>query len=124
MFNTPSAALGAITEGSLRALVQSGEARLATLPGVPTFEEAGLPDTTFFGWTGVVGPAGFPRPVAERIAAVVRTALATDPAARGGLDLAGTEILGTSPAAFAALMAREAARWNAVIVALGLRIAE
>jgi tripartite-type tricarboxylate transporter receptor subunit TctC len=122
MFNTPGAAIPAMRAGTLAGLVQTGEARLATLPEVPTFEEAGLADTAFFGWTGLVGPASLPRPVAERIAEVVRAALATDPAARGGLDVTGAEILGTSPAALAALQAREAARWTAVIMRLGLRI--
>lgn len=124
MFNVPSAAIPAMRAGTLAGLVQTGEARLATLPDVPTFDDAGLPDTAFFGWTGLVGPAGFPRPVAERIAAVVRAALASDPAARGGLDVTGAEMLGTSPAAFAALQAREAARWTAVIMRLGLRSAD
>ena len=122
MFNVPSSAVAPMRDGALRGLVQSGEVRLATLAEVPTFEEVGLAETAFFGWTGLVGPAGLPRPVAERIAEVVRGALASDPAARGGLDIAGSEILGTSPAAFAALQSREAARWNAVIARLGLRI--
>ncbi len=124
MFNVPSAALQFISDGRLRALVQSGQTRLSTLPDVPVFAEAGLPDTDFFGWTGVVAPAGFPRGAAERLAEVISAALADDPAARGGLDLAGSEILGTSPAAFAALQAREAARWNAVIARLGLRVSD
>lgn len=122
MFNVPGAALPHLRDGTLRAVVQTGEARLPTLPDVPTFEESGLPDTAFLGWTGVVAPAGFPREAAERLANVIRRALDTDPAARGGLDVAGSEILGTSPAVFAAHQAREAARWNAVIARLGLRV--
>ncbi len=121
MFNVPSAALPHLRDGTLRAIVQSGESRLGTLPEVPTFEEAGLPDTAFYGWTGVVAPAGFPREAAERLAQVMRAALDSDPAARGGLDAAGSDIPGTSPASFAAYQAREAARWNAVIARLGLR---
>lgn len=124
MFNVPSAALPHLRDGTLRAIVQSGERRLGTLPDVPTFEEAGLPDTAFFGWTGVVAPAGFQRGTAERLAEVIRAALDSDPASRGGLDASGSEILGTSPAAFAAHQAREATRWNAVIARLGLRATE
>jgi tripartite-type tricarboxylate transporter receptor subunit TctC len=124
MFNVPSAALPHLADGRLRAIVQTGEARLPTLPDVPTFEEAGLRDTAFLGWTGVVAPAGFPREAAERFAEVIRSAQRTDPAARAGLDATGAEMLGTSPAAFAAFQAREAARWNAAIARLGLRVAE
>ncbi len=121
MWNVPSSALEHIRSGALRAVAQSGEARLSTLPEVPTLEEAGLAGMSFFGWNGIVAPAGFPPDAAERIAAVARDALARDPAARGGLDLAGSEILGTPPAVLARLQAREAARWNAVIARLGLR---
>jgi tripartite-type tricarboxylate transporter receptor subunit TctC len=121
MFNVPSAALPHLPGGTLRAIVQSGDARLWTLPDIPTFEEAGLADTAFFGWTGVVAPAGLSREAAERLAQVIRTAIDTDPSARAGLDQTGTEFLGTSPAVFAAFQAREAARWNAVIARLGLR---
>ncbi|CAH0266672.1 tripartite tricarboxylate transporter substrate binding protein [Roseomonas sp. CECT 9278] len=121
MFNVPSATLPHLRAGALRAIVQSGDARLWTLPEVPTFAEAGLSDTAFHGWTGVVAPAGFSPEVAQRLAQVIRAAIDTDPSARAGLDQTGTEFLGTSPAVFAAFQAREAARWNAVIARLGLR---
>jgi hypothetical protein len=55
---------------------------------------------------------------------VIRAAMAADPATRGSLEAAGTEVLVTSPAAFAAFQAREAARWNAVIARLGLRVVD
>jgi tripartite-type tricarboxylate transporter receptor subunit TctC len=121
MWNVPSSALEHLRSGALVAIAQSGEARLRTLPDIPTLEELGLSGTSFFGWNGIVAPAGFPQEAAERIAAVAREALARDPASRGGLDLAGSEILGTSPAVLARLQASEAARWNAVIARLGLR---
>lgn len=124
MFNVPFAALEAIRAGTLVGLVQSGETRLATLPGVPTFDEVGLPDTAFFGWTGLIAPAGFPREVAERVAEVVRRALRTDPAASGGLDRAGNEIIGSTPATLDALQRRETARWSAVILRLGLTVGD
>jgi tripartite-type tricarboxylate transporter receptor subunit TctC len=97
---------------------------MSTLPDVPTFEEAGLPETAFFGWVGVVAPAGFPLGTAERLAEVIRSAVESDPGARGGLEAGGNEILGTSPAAFATFQAREAARWNAIIARLGLRASD
>ncbi len=121
MLNQPFAALPLLQDGRLRALAQSGETRMSTLPNVPTFEEAGLPDTAFFGWVGVVAPAGLPRSTADRLAEVIRAAVEADPATRAGIDATGTEILGTSPAAFATFQSREAARWNPVIGRLGLR---
>ncbi|WP_198372545.1 Bug family tripartite tricarboxylate transporter substrate binding protein, partial [Roseomonas rosulenta] len=121
MLNQPFAALPHVQGGQLRALLQTGERRMSTLPDVPTLEEAGLSDAAVFGWIGLVAPSGFPRGAAERLAEVIRAAVEADPRARGGLDTADSEILGTSPASFAAHQAREAARWNAVIARLGLR---
>lgn len=72
----------------------------------------------------MVAPASFPEATARRIAEVIRSALVSDPAARGGLDLAGNEILGTSPEELQAWQTTEAARWNAIIARLGLRSAE
>jgi tripartite-type tricarboxylate transporter receptor subunit TctC len=120
MFNVPGVALELLRAGRLVGVAQSGGARLATLPDTPTLEEAGLA-TRFFGWTGIVAPAGFPPEVAVRIAQVVGAALRDHPEARGRLDLAGNEILGTDPAELARLQASEAARWSAVITRLGLR---
>lgn len=121
MWNVPSAALEHLRAGTLDGVVQSGETRLPTLPEVPTFAESGLPDTAFFGWTGLVAPAGFPRDLAERIARVIAEAFARDPSASGGLAASGSEILGTGPDALDRLQRREASRWNAVIERLGLR---
>lgn len=124
MLNQPFAALPHLQAGRLRAVVQSGERRMGALPDVPTFDDVGLPDIAFFGWIGMVAPAGFPRGAAERLAQVIRTAVEADPTARGGLAAEDTEILLTSPAAFASFQSREAQRWNAVIRRLGLRMTE
>jgi tripartite-type tricarboxylate transporter receptor subunit TctC len=123
MFNVPSVAVELLRTGQLVGLAQSGAARLATLPDLPTLEEAGLA-TRFFGWTGIVAPAGFPPEVARRIAGIVREALRDHPGARGRMDAAGNEILGTPPEELAALQASEARRWSAVIERLGLRLSD
>ena len=119
-------ALGGAAASARRHAAPAGPVRrnrLAILPEVPAFDEAGLPDTAFLGWNGVVAPAGFRRGDAERLAEVIRAAITTDPAARSGLDVAGNEMLGTSPAAFVAFQARDAARWTAVVARPGLRAA-
>jgi tripartite-type tricarboxylate transporter receptor subunit TctC len=122
MFNVPSTALEFIADGRLAALAQTGAARLASLPAIPTLAEAGIRDASFFGWAGMVAPAEFPDDTAMRLSEVMREALRADPATRGGLDRAGNEMLGTPPAELAALQVSEAARWSTVIARLGLTI--
>ena len=110
--------------GRLVAVAQSGAKRLGTLAEVPTLHELNAKFEPFFGWSGMIAPAHFPEATALRIAEVIRTALASDPGARGGLDRAGSEMLGTGPAELGSFREKEAARWNAVIARLGLQSAE
>jgi tripartite-type tricarboxylate transporter receptor subunit TctC len=124
MWHSPFTALQHIRAGALSALVSTGATRNPMLPEVPTLTEVGLPDATFFGWTGLVAPAGFPPEAAERLAAVTREAMDRDPAARGGMEQTGAEIVVTGPAELAALQRQETARWGAVITRLGLRITD
>jgi tripartite-type tricarboxylate transporter receptor subunit TctC len=124
MFNVVSAASEHVAAGRLVAVAQSGTMRLSQLASVPTLNELDPSWKPFFGWSGMLAPASFPEGAAHQIAGVVRSALASDPAARGGVDRAGGEILGTGPSELQTWQENEAARWNAVIARLGLRSAE
>jgi tripartite-type tricarboxylate transporter receptor subunit TctC len=65
--------LGAIQQGQIRALVVSGDARLASLPNTPTAAEAGLPALSqLAGWNALAAPAGLPEPVLEFWSRVAR----------------------------------------------------
>ena len=71
--------LGAIQQGQVRALVVSGDARLPSLPQVPTAAQAGLPALSVLaGWNALAAPAQLPEPVAaywnQVIAGVVQDA--------------------------------------------------
>ena len=72
-----SVALDAIRGGRLRALAIGASKRLAILPDVPTFSEAGYPVLDEPLWVAMVAPAGLPEPVAERLRAAIHRALAS-----------------------------------------------
>lgn len=124
MWHSPFSALQHIRSGALAAVVTTGATRMPTLPEVPTLAEVGLPDSVFFGWTGLVAPANFPPEAAERLARVTREAMEKDPAARGGMEQTGAEIVVSSPAELADLQRRETTRWGAVITRLGLTVTD
>src|SRR5947199_3313429 len=56
-----------VRSGKLRALGVGGKSRLAALPDVPTFAEAGLPGAEATNWWGVMAPAGTPASALERL---------------------------------------------------------
>ena len=124
MFNVASAAAEHVAAGRLVAVAQTGAKRLNMLAEVPTLHELNPTFEPFFGWSGMIAPASFPETTALRLAEVIRSAFASDPGARGGLDRAGSEVLGTDPAELQSFREKEAARWNAVIARLGLLSAE
>jgi len=65
-----------IKNGRLRAIAIAGDKRLNTLPGVPSFAEAGLPGVSLPTWQGVGAPAGTPRAIIDRISAEVEKLVA------------------------------------------------
>lgn len=72
--NLPSS-LQQIQTGRLRALAVASPKRVSALPDVPTFAEAGLPLTNDAAWFGLVGPAGLPSLVQQRLLAATQATL-------------------------------------------------
>ena len=58
----PSAAIGQIKGGKMRALAVWGDKRLASMPDVPSMKELGY-DATFYIWSGLFAPAATPAPI-------------------------------------------------------------
>ncbi len=74
-------------------------------------------------WFGLFGPAGLPAPVAARLAAALREALA-DPALRERFLAIGAEVRAEGPEALAMMASEERARWVEAIRRHGIRAAE
>ena len=114
MFDSMPAPLPHLASGKLRALGVTGAKRLAALPDVPTFAEQDLPGIDVNSWWGFVGPAGLPRDVVQRLNAEIGKALA-DPQLAAALAKMAIEPSPSSPEAFGAYLAQEAARWKQVV---------
>ncbi len=56
-----------IRAGTLMPLAVSGPVRIAELPNVPTFKEAGVDGLDIYGWTGFLAPAGTPPDVIAKL---------------------------------------------------------
>ncbi len=99
-----------VRAGQLRALAVTGNQRLAPLPEVPTFAEAGLPAFEYDAWFGVMTTAGTPKPILDRASAdileIVRSADLAAQFAPQGVVIGAQE-----PEAFGRSMAEDAIRF-------------
>ena len=64
-----------IEAGKLRPLASTGSVRLTSHPDVPTTAELGYPGVQFTAWATIVGPAGMPQPVVDKMAKAFNEAL-------------------------------------------------
>lgn len=107
-------------EGRLRILAVASPRRALALPEVPTVAEAtGLADYGFEQWQGVLAPKRTPPEIILRMNEALRSALRQDEAQRTLRQL-GLEIVGETPAEFAARLAREGRIWMDAATRLGL----
>ncbi len=79
-----------VKAGKLRAIAYTGERRLAALPDVPTFEEAGV-KPTFLTWIGLFAPAGTPSDIIYRLNAEAVKPLGDPAFAQKFLEFQGIE---------------------------------
>jgi tripartite-type tricarboxylate transporter receptor subunit TctC len=107
--------------GKVRALAVSGARRSAAFPDLPTIAEAGVPGYEASTWTGIIAPAGLPRPVLERLNAAVNDAIRS-PVFRERFAQIGDEPGGGTPEDYADTIRRDSARWAEVIRRSGAKI--
>jgi tripartite-type tricarboxylate transporter receptor subunit TctC len=110
-----------VQSGKLRALAVLADKRLATLPDVPTFAEAGFADAQVMSWYVIAVRAGTPAPVVERLHASALKAL-QDPACRDRLTKAGCEVPPPlSPADVLAMWKADYARYGKLVKEAGIK---
>ena len=103
-----------IKSGRLRALAVSSAARVAALPEVPTFAEAGFPGVEDYTWIGVFLPAGTPPAIVQKLNESINQAL-QGADMRERLDALAFEPVGGTPQQFAAYVKAEIAKWGKVV---------
>jgi tripartite-type tricarboxylate transporter receptor subunit TctC len=116
--NLPSS-LPFIQSGKLRALAVASDKRVASLPDVPTFAEAGLPLANDPAWFGLVGPANLAPEVVGRLNAAVLKVL-KQPETVKRLETTSASPAGGTPEALRKLIAESVDNTRKVISAAKL----
>ncbi len=110
-----------IKAGKLKALAVSSAKRSKALPDVPTIAESGYPGFEVENWFALVGPAGLPPAVVDKLYAAWRDGAAT-PQATNAFDAISADIRVTTPQQLKDFIRAENTRWGELIRKLDIKI--
>jgi tripartite-type tricarboxylate transporter receptor subunit TctC len=113
--------LAHIKAGRLLPLAVAGAKRSPLLPGVPTANEAGVPNFEAGSWLGLAAPGKTPKRIIARLSEVMVKAV-NAPATRSRIEALGADPVASSPAEFAALIRREWELNAKIIKAAGVKV--
>jgi tripartite-type tricarboxylate transporter receptor subunit TctC len=113
--------VGHIKSGKIKAYAVTTQARLSSLPDLPTLDEAGLKGFEVTAWHGLYAPKGTPKEVVDELAAALQAALKDPKVVERFADL-GTEPVPqeqATPAALEQHLQAEIVKWKPVIQKAG-----
>jgi len=109
-----------VKSGKLRALAVASPTRSPNAPELPTMAESGVPGFEATAWNALVGPAGMPADVVQRVHDAFAKTMAR-PEVRDKLRAGGLEPVGDAPEAFARFQRAEIAKWTKIAKDVGAR---
>ena len=109
-----------VKAGRVRGLGVTGPKRSPALPDIPTIAEAGVPGYEATTWTGIVGPAGLPKPIIARLNAELNKVVAS-PGFREKVAPIGSEPAGGTPEQFRDFIRTEHAKWGDIVRRAGAK---
>jgi len=110
-----------VQTGRLRLLGVGSVKRYTRLPDIPTIAESGVRGYEAEQWYGVVGPAGTPAAIVNKLAAEIKTIVA-NPDVRERFYSQGIEPVYATPEEFAVYIKASVAKYAKVIKTLGLKV--
>jgi len=118
-FNNGPESVGQLQAGTVRALAVTTGSRASFLPDVPSMAET-VPGYDTEVWWGLLGPAGMPADLVEKLAHDFVAALNTD-SVKQRLTKLGASPIGSTPQQFDAKIHADYEKWGAIIKAAGMK---
>ncbi len=118
MTNLPAVAQH-LKSGVLRPLGVTTRGESRHVPGTRSFAQQGFGDFEALTWWAMLGRAGTPGPIVERMHAALSQVLG-EPAVRNKIEEQGADVVASSPAQCGSFLAAEIERWGAVIRKAGI----
>ena len=107
--------------GKAKMLAVTTPARIASVPEVPTMDQAGVKNFRSDTWNALAAPPKTPGPIVAKLNAAINAALA-EPETAEHLRTMSMSPVGGTPEAARALIAQESARWGEVIRAAKISV--
>lgn len=104
-----------VKAGKLKALAVTSEKRLAALPDVPTFKEAGFEGIGINAWQAMFANANVPKDILERVAKAAHEVLTTDKVVKQLEDLQFTVTTNATVAEAQAWFQKETDHWRPIV---------
>ena len=120
IFNGATATLPFVVNGQMRGLAVSGDERIGTIPDVPTFAQAKLPNADVGSWQGIVTSAGSPPALIAKFNTAVNDILKR-PEVIDRIKQQGGKVTGGSPDQLGQWLTTNAASWGKVIADAGIK---
>jgi tripartite-type tricarboxylate transporter receptor subunit TctC len=117
---SPLPVLPHLKSGRLRGLATTGSARARVAPELPTVADSGVPGYQASLWYALLGPAGIPQPVVNRLNTETSKVLKLSDMA-DQLLAQGAEPVANSPQELAKFLRAEIDRWTKLIQATNIR---
>ena len=109
-----------VRAGRLRAIAVTTPQRLPSNPELPAMAEA-LPGFEVVGWYGVIGPAGMPQPLVQKLHGELVKIL-NQPDVKSRIEGDGSQPVGSSPEAFRAFMKADMDKWAKLVKESGAKL--
>jgi tripartite-type tricarboxylate transporter receptor subunit TctC len=119
-FTTTAGVSDLVASGKLLLLATFGDKRDEQFPDTPTPTEAGYPGVVVVGWSGLLAPAGTPKPIVDKLYAGMAKALAMPDVQQAILKSGSKAVSSKSPEDFGRYIKAEMDKFHPVIKAAGL----
>ena len=121
LIDAPPVTMEHVRAGKVKAIAVTGKVRLAALPDVPTFAEAGLPGMDASGWQGIAVPAGTPREAIAKLSdALTKTITQQD--VREKFATQGLDAAPSTAEEFSAHIRSEVPKWARLAKSANIKV--
>ena len=109
-----------VRDGRVRGIAVTSLKRASAAPNLPTLAEQGFPGFEATSWFALLGPAGLPKPIVDKVRADSLKVLA-DVEYKKKFEAMGLDLVGSTPEETRAAIAADIPKWKKVIEQAGIK---